>query len=51
MQNAGVSIFIAAYRIFRGSLWALVFLTRDHTWASCIGSIESKPLDHQVSPL
>ena len=26
-------------------------LARDGTWASCIGSSESKPLDHQGSPL
>ena len=24
--------------------------TRDQTWAPCIGSMESEPLDHQGSP-
>ena len=33
-------------------LWKVdsISLIRDHTWAFCIGSSESSPLDHQQSP-
>ena len=41
-------------RLFFGrvtwGMWDLSFLTRDWTCASCIGSMESWPLDHLQSP-
>ena len=51
-------IFIAACGIFSCGVWELSCgmhvgsssLTRDRTWAPCIGSTESYPLDHQGSP-
>ena len=51
-------ILVAACGLFSCSLWALscgmhvgsISPTRDRTWATCIGSVESYPLDHQGSP-
>ena len=31
-------------------MWGLSSLTKDRTQASCIGSMESQPVDHQGSP-
>lgn len=33
-----------------GTSWDLSYLTRDQTLAPCIGSVESYPLNYQVSP-
>ena len=32
------------------TIWDPCSLTKDQTWAPCIGSAESYPLDHQGSP-
>lgn len=32
------------------SMWDLSSQSRDQTWASCSGSVEFQPLDHQKSP-
>ena len=48
-------VLVVAWGIFRGGMWTLMwhtgssFLTRDWTWAPCIGSTESWLLDHQGS--
>ena len=60
---AAQGIFVATCRIFSCGMWDLQLqhvgsqlwhvgsssLTRDETWAPCIGSVESQPLDHQRS--
>ena len=40
----------AAHELFAAGMWDLSSPTRDQTLASCIGLVESQPLDHQGSP-
>ena len=51
-----IHIYFILFGLARSQLWharSLVvgssFLTRDRTWASCIGSVESWPLDYLES--
>ena len=49
--SLGVCVYVCVCLVEWHSWWDLSSPTRDRTCATCIGSAESEPLEHQGSPL